>query len=119
MALADEITTRIPSQRLIQLTNEGGVAKTVNAAVLAAACSDAQGHLRRVIGITPDYTQDWQMSLLLQGVIAYLETYKGGDYPAASAKLDAFDKALFNSRRRAAMVWETNSLLEPSADRTA
>jgi len=122
MALIDEVKTRFggaTSRRLIELTNDSAVGgATINDTVLAAACTDAEGHFRRESGLEPDITLAFHIHLLIQGVIAYLEFYKGRESSVMNANFERFEKGLFQLRKRAGIAWQTNSPLSPSTDST-
>lgn len=76
-ALSTAVQARIGSTRLAQLTNDDGAVTTINTTVLEAACQDAIGTFERLAGLTADTSNVSFLPILIDGVLYFLENYKG------------------------------------------
>ena len=120
MALSDEVTSRYPNSRLIELTNAGDEsASTINTTVLGLAATDAEAEFEEIAGLAYDGTDDRHVRAGVKGVIALL--YKWGASPgaAADAAYDEFKEACESVGRvtgRNRVKPTTSSVLTPTSE---
>jgi hypothetical protein len=110
------IIKRVGAQRLVELTNESGTATTIDSEVLDSACADAIGEFQRIVGVTADANNLSHVSILIQGIIFFLEDYKARDGGIMTSHGKRF-YASCKSLREAAYISPTaNSQLKPSTE---
>lgn len=78
-ALSTAVQTRFGSDILIQLSNSTSSATSINTSVLTAACEDAIGDFERITTIAHDTSNASHLSVLIKGVLYFLEYYKSRD----------------------------------------
>jgi len=77
MPLTSGVAARIPSQRLIELTNSDDTgAAAIDNAKLAVAAADVEGEFRLFANVAYDDADSRHVALAVQGVIIMLEVYK-------------------------------------------
>ena len=115
-SLATEVQTRFSPDMLKQLTNYDPVATTINTTVLNVACADAIGEFERITGMAHDTSIASHVSILIHGVIYFLETYKNRDNEVLQSRMKRFYAACENMRK---IVWipaQSTSNIKPSRD---
>lgn len=88
MALEDEVQTRYPTQRLVELTREDNTG-TIDTTKLAAACRDVEADFLLYASITFDVTEARHVALAVPAVETKLKVYAGslsGERAAAAQK---------------------------------
>ncbi len=85
MALSDEVTSRYPDSRLIQLTNAGDEsADSVDTTMLGKAATDTEAKFVQLVGVEYDNSVATHVETAVLGVIAYL--YRYGESPGTAAE---------------------------------
>lgn len=121
-ALATAWQARLSTQQQINLTNpDVESATTVNAAVLAAAETDASNTFFFRTGIAFDSTNAEHLTVGVLGVTYFLYSYRGMPKSAAAeAAREEWERITGSfARTRGALTWQspkTDSLLVPSGD---
>jgi len=101
MALADEVTNRLSTARLVQLTNsDGELQTTVNTTRLALAVTDAQATFELEAGDTYDNNNPVHVRLCFSGVISILQEYGGNGGEFAVAHRKNWEQGLATLRQR-------------------
>jgi len=116
--LGTAVITRIGAQRLVELTQEDGTAVIVDTDVLEAACDDATGDFQRMSGVIADTGNSSHLSILVQGVIFFLEDYKSRDSGMMTGRGKRFYGALKGLQDMRYMLSDTNSTLVPTPEKT-
>lgn len=120
MALADEVTARYSTQRLVELTNaDDKTATTVDTTVLGYAVTDATGEFETRVGVTYDNSNSKHVAVAVQGVLYYLRLYMGVENDAlrqSEAKWREGMTALGRVTARDRILPQTKSVLSPSAE---
>lgn len=118
MATLDaDVTSRISSARLIQLTNPDVVtATTVNTTLLALAVTDVQADFELLGGATYLATNPVHVSLGITGVVAKLHEWTGNGGEWAAAHRDLWYENIKLLRTRSAVVSKSSSQLTPSTE---
>ena len=116
MALIDKVIERIATQRLVELTNSDSSVLVINTTVLQAACDDAEGEFSRIVGIIPDSAIKAHVSLCVQGVMFFLEDYKGRDGNIINSHKKGFYAGCESLKQRAYGLARTSSKLLASKD---
>jgi len=114
MSIADLVTavqSRFGADYLIQVTNYDPTVTSVNTTVLTAAAEDAVGEFQRITGIAYDTTNYSHVSILIRGVILFLEIYKGRDSSILQARSKDFFASCSSLRRSCYVSPSTNSNL--------
>ena len=113
MTLAAEVTTRLSTQRLVELTNpDDNSVTTVNATRLAAAIADAQADFARITGVAFDEADAEHVAAGVAGVVLYLYEFRGLPGTDFTERLRATWEA--RCRRLARLLPRTTSLLTPT-----
>lgn len=121
-ALLTAYQARIPSQRRIELTNQGDeTATTENTTVSGAAETDAANEFVHRTGIVFDATNTEHLTLGVKGLVYFLYTYRGLPLTKAgeAAKADWTDSCGAFARTRGSLAWQspqTTSKLDPTDD---
>ena len=76
MALTDEVTSRIPAQKLIEATNADISATTTDTAILALAATDVEADFKTYANSAYDGTDAQHVSHAIDGVWLKLLAYK-------------------------------------------
>lgn len=96
MALLARVTARIPSRRLVELTNAGSLSATsYDAAILGVACDDAESYFAERCGATYDDTKvgDQRVAVaIVVGVLIYNATGNDEDLQKALTAADSYAK---------------------------
>ena len=118
--LATAVTNRINSPMLIALSNNDSSppATTVNSARLLLACADALGKFEALTGIASDTSNFVHLSVLVGGVLYFLEMYKSREGAMVSGHGRQFFLECQSLRERACLLPSTNSVLVPSSEQT-
>lgn len=120
MALADDVTARLSTTRLQQLTNpDDPTASAVDTTRLGLACTDAQAEFETVAGIAYDSTVARHTALGVRGAIIYLEKFiglDGGEWRESHDRWIADMERLRNRTHNAWIAPQTSSNLEPSRE---
>lgn len=114
--LSDAVIARIGVARLVGLTRESGASTSIDSNVLLAACDDAQGDFERITGIAFDDTNKSHLAIVIQGVIFFLEDYKGRDGGIMTGHGKRFYSACEAMRSRVFVSPASNSTLTPSTE---
>lgn len=118
MALSDEVTSRIPSQILIELTNpRDNAATTVDAAKLTAACDAIEDRFAVYAQASYDSTDGSHVEACVLGVLAQLRAWGGGFSDASMKGLTEFREECERIRgvgARATITPTTDSERTPS-----
>jgi len=73
MALADEVTSRYPGSRLVQLTNPNDQdASAVDATILGLACTDVEADFLTYTATAYDNSEAQHVAVAVEGVVAKL-----------------------------------------------
>lgn len=110
-ALSTAVQTRFGSDILIQLSNSVSTATTINTTVLTAACEDAIGEFERVTTIAHDTSNASHLSVLIKGVLYFLEYYKSRDSAVSNNRGKDFFLACNGLKKGAYLDVATNSNL--------
>lgn len=94
-----EVKRRYSTEKLVQLTNQTGASTSINDSVLNAACEDAEGTFLRVAGVAMNTLNKVHVSILMQGVIQFLESYKIRDGAIFNLNNTAFYSACERFRK--------------------
>lgn len=119
MSLADDVKTRMggsSSDILVQLSNQDSSATTINDAVLGGACDDAQGEFERITGLAFDSTNKSHVSVMVQGVLYFLELYKSRTSAITGEHKKAFYGSCIGMRGSIWITPGSTSNLDPSQD---
>ena len=122
MALSDDITTRLGTQTLVEITNfDDPTATTVNTSRLDAAIEDAQGAIRRGAGLsapsdTTSDEYDTYRELVVLGVEYYLQKYRSRSSSETESAKREFREAMGDTRTRTDVPFLTNSVVDMSED---
>lgn len=124
MTIATELAARVPSDMLVQLTNQGDPsATTVNTSVRDAAIADASAEFELLTGLDLDETDTLHVAAMMTGVLCYLHEYRASEREHGERLRQRWERTLVQiahargSRRR---VQPATSLtgLEPSTEDT-
>lgn len=123
MALADEVTTRLPSQVLVELTNPNTPsATTADATVLAAAAADAQADFQIFAGVEYDNSDVRHVRVGVEGTVYHLHKYKlPPGHPALNSMTQQYNEnlqALARVTGRNRIMPKTTSVLVPSDEQS-
>lgn len=116
MALADEVTSRLSAQLVLNLTNpDNPKASTNDTTRLAKAAADAEADFKTFASVEFDVSDDRHVAIGIQGVVAYLKMWGAGGANART-ELESFRTALgslakVTSRKR--ITPTTTSTLTP------
>lgn len=118
--LAAAVTNRINSPVLISLTNNDASppATTVNSARLICACEDALGKFEAMAGMAGDTSNYIHLSILVGGVLYFLETYKNREGALISQHGKQFFLECQSIREKATILPHSNSKYKPSQEKT-
>lgn len=120
MTMSDDLTDRLGSVRLVELTNfDDATATTVNSTRLTAAITDATGAIRRRGGLdapTDTTTDEYDTfrELVMLGVVYYLEWYRNRHGQETTSAGAAFNEALNDLRQHSVMPTLTDSVVDNS-----
>lgn len=117
-ALADEVTSRLPTQVLAELTSGTPGATTVDTAKLALAVADATAAMEVHACVTYDGTNSRHVAYGVRGVLLFLASYKGED-KAVWERLKAWEDSLFALRkveRHDRIIPKSSSRLTPTEE---
>lgn len=117
-ALSTAVQARIGSTRLKQLTNDDGTVTTINTTVLEAACQDAIGTFERLAGLTADTSNVSFLPILIDGVLYFLENYKGRENAVLISHQKSFIAGCSALKALGWVTPTTNSTLTPTRDKT-
>lgn len=120
MSLADEIKNRLGganSSRLVQLTNFDSSAITIDDTVLDSASQDAIAEFQRITGLSFDINNKTHVAICVQGVLFFLENYKGRSAGIISEHRSQFYGSCSRLREVVYIMPATNSILLPSQER--
>lgn len=117
-ALSTAVQARIGSTRLKQLTNDDGAVTTINTTVLEAACQDAIGTFERLAGLTADTSNVSFLPILIDGVLYFLENYKGRENAVTISHQKSFIAGCSALKALGWVTPTTNSTLTPTRDKT-
>jgi len=110
MALSDELTNRLSTQKLVDLTNPDTTgATTVDTTRRDAAIADVEGEFRTIAGVVYDNTDNRHVKIAVKGVVLYLRSYAKN----AKVNFDGFEKELKALRKVTAnnrLLPKTNSV---------
>jgi len=121
MALVDQVTSRYPASRLVQLTRQGSQSSTtVDTTVLGLAADDVEADFPIVCAVEYDNADPRHVAVAVEGVIAKLaiRTEAAGDF--ANALHDRYLKrlaALAKVTGRDRVTPRTKSVLTPTPER--
>jgi len=121
VALADEVTDRVPEARLIQLTNPGTQsAAAIDTTILGLACTDVAADFEIYAGVEYDNSEARHVSVGIWGVLAKLALWS----EAAGATANAIDdkwieklEGLAKVTGRDRIALSTSSLLTPTDEK--
>lgn len=118
--LATAVTSRINSPILITLTNNDSTppATSVNSARLLAACEDALGKFEALTGTAGDTSNYIHLSILVGGVLYFLELYKSREGALISQHGKQFFAECQSLRDKAVLLPHTNSKYAPTQEDT-
>lgn len=122
MALSDDITTRIGTARLVELTNfDDAAATTVNTTRLSAAITDAQAAIRRRAGLiapvdTTTVEYDSYRELVLLGTDFYLQFYRSRQSDETDRAKKNFEDSLDDARRHASFVISSDAVVDTAGE---
>lgn len=121
-ALLTAFQGRIPSQRRIELTNQGDeTASSENTTVSGYAETDASNEFFHRTGVTFDSTNSEHLTIGVKGMVHFLYSYRGLKAGAAEQAMKDWEDACDRfCRTRGALAWaspQTDSRLNPSYDR--
>ena len=94
-----EVSKRISTRRLVDLTTDGGDETTINTTVFEMAVTDAVGEFERITGILHDDTNKSHVAILVFGTIYFLESYKSRDANIISVNSKSFYSGCQNIRK--------------------
>ena len=121
MALADDVTNRISTNLLRELTNQGSTSATsVNTTVLGYAVADAGAEFKSETGLDLDSSLASHVAAGVVGVIYYLYSYSGVETSTALKQRQRWERLLLKidstegGGRR--LLPSTNSTLSPTAE---
>lgn len=117
-ALSAAVQTRIGAARLKQLTNDDGTVTSINTTVLDAACQDAIGTFERLAGLTADTSNVSFLPILIDGVLYFLENYKGRENAVTISHQKSFIAGCSALKALGWVTPTTNSTLAPTRDKT-
>jgi len=91
MALSDDVTSRISSQRLIELTNDGDpTATTIDTTILGLASTDVAAEFELLSSEVYDNSNPVHLAIAVDAVMAKLYQYQGKISPNANESYDIF-----------------------------
>lgn len=118
--LATAVTNRVNSPILITLTNNDSTppATSVNNTRLVAACEDALGKFEALTGTAGDTSNYIHLSILVGGVLYFLELYKSREGALISQHSKQFFSECQSLREKAVAMPHSNSKYSPSQEAT-
>ena len=122
MALIDEIKTRIPIQRLIELTNpDDTTATAVNDTTLGKGVSDTENIFKAEVGVAFDLTNAIHLAYIIEGVEIILMKWIGRETATVKDKDESWHRKLDVLRRtigaNARPTPLTDSEMTPTTDK--
>ena len=120
MALEDRVRERIALKRLVQLTNLGDNSKTTeDVPTHALAAQDAEAMFEMRVGRTYDETDNRDVMVAVEGVIAFLQDRAGHGGDKVAANVDKWETRLIFLAKvtaRDRMTSKTNAVATPTPE---